>query len=419
MYGLADCNNFFVSCERLFRPDLNGKAVVVLSNNDGCAISRSNEAKALGIKMGQPMYQFRDLVRSGQVTVFSSNFMLYGDISHRIHATLAEAAPAIEIYSIDEAFLDLRGIPEEDLDDLGHRMHRLCMRNVGIPVSIGISRTKTLAKIASKLCKQYPALKGACVMKRPCDIEKVLRKFPVGDVWGIGRRLSARLALRGVSTAYDYFCLPREWVAANLGLPALRTWTELHGTPCISFGTEQASRQQICVSRSFAKEITDSEELFGQLALFTSMAAEKLRRQGSLAGEMTVFMRSDRFREDRPQHLLNRLCILDPATDDTSEMLAAARTAFRGMYREGIPIKKAGVVLGGIIPSGGRQLDLFDGKDREKGSRLMSVMDSINSREGRGSIAFASQDAAGIRMNRGHLSPQYTTKWEDIMTVKA
>ena len=211
MYGLADCNNFFVSCERLFRPDLNGKAVVVLSNNDGCAIARSNEAKALGIKMGQPLYQFSNLVFSGKVTVFSSNFMLYGDISHRVHATLREAVPAIEIYSIDEAFLDLTGIPDDRLDSLGHRLNRMCMRNVGVPVSVGISHTKTLAKIASKLCKQYPRLDGACFMKRPQDIEKVLRKFPVEDVWGIGRRYAARLHLHGVSTAFDFASLPEEW----------------------------------------------------------------------------------------------------------------------------------------------------------------------------------------------------------------
>lgn len=418
MFGLADCNNFFVSCERLFRPDLNGKPVVVLSNNDGCAISRSNEAKALGIGMGQPLYQFARLVESGQVTVFSSNFMLYGDISNRVHQTLRESVPSIEVYSIDEAFLDLRGIPDDSLDELGHRLNRLCMRNVGIPVSVGISHTKTLAKIASKLCKKYPRLGGACLMKRPQDIEKVLKSFPVSDVWGIGRRLTQRLAMRGVNTAYDFYCLPEQWVESRMGITGLRTWMELHSVPSISFEDQVEARQQICVSRSFAKEITDRDELYEQVALFTSMVCEKLRKQGSLASEVYVFMYTNRFRQSVEQMCLNRIEQLVPSTSDTLNVLRAVRFAFDAIYKKGVPIKKAGVILSGISQRRGHQLSLFTSEDSPESERLMSVIDRINRKEGPGCVSVASQASGGIRMNREHLSPQYTTKWDDILVVK-
>lgn len=419
MYALADCNNFFVSCERLFRPDLNGKAVVVLSNNDGCAISRSNEAKALGIAMGQPMFQFKHLVECGKVTVFSSNHTLYRDISSRIHSTLREEVPGIEVYSIDEAFLDLRGIPHEELAPLGHRLHRLCLKNVGIPVSVGISHTKTLAKIASKLCKRYPRLEGACVMERQADIEKVLRTMPAGDVWGIGRRISARLRMQGVATAYDYYCLEPQWVQRHLGLPGLRTWEELHGTSSIRFGQTEEGQKQICVSRSFAAEITDAEELFGQISVFVSMAAEKLRRQRSIASEIMVFIHTSRFKEASAAEFLNAVYDFETPTDDTLEIVAAARKAFVSAFRKGPGFKRAGVILSGITPKEGMQMSLFEQHDTEKSSRLMAAIDSINARQGRGSVSVASDDCRGIRMHRAHLSPQYTTKWSDIMTIDA
>ena len=235
MYALADCNNFFVSCERLFRPDLNGRPVIVLSNNDGCAIARSNEAKALGIRMGAPFFKISDIVKRHDVAVFSGNMELYGDMSRRVQQTLMEFAPAIERYSIDEAFLDLRGMPDTDFDALAKEISRRCLRDTGIPVSVGIAPTKTLAKIASKLCKQYPKLHGGCYMHREQDIEKVLRKFPVTDVWGIGRRFSKHLTERGVTTAFEFASLSKEWVQGLMGTTGLRTWRELHGEACIDF----------------------------------------------------------------------------------------------------------------------------------------------------------------------------------------
>ena len=288
MYGLCDCNNFFASCERVFRPELEGLPVVVLSNNDGCVIARSNEAKALGIRMGHPYFQIRDLEKRHNVAVFSSNFNLYGDMSRRVIWTLRRMVPAAEVYSIDEAFLDLRGIETGRLEELGRHISRTVRRNTGIPVSIGIAPTKTLAKIASKLCKEYPKLQGACLMYRPQDIEKVLRKFPIEDVWGIGRKHRRMLQAANVRTAWDFVQRPEAWIRGRMGVTGLRTWKELQGEACIDFESAPPAKQQITVSRSFAHELTQYEEIHTSVAAFVSMAAEKLRRQQSLCGEVTV-----------------------------------------------------------------------------------------------------------------------------------
>ena len=362
MYALADCNNFFVSCERVFRPDLEGLPVVVLSNNDGCAIARSNEAKRLGIKMGQPMFEFRHLIESGAVTVFSSNFSLYGDMSRRVQMTLSRFAPAIEVYSIDESFIDLTGLSQDtDFDLWAKTVSRECRRCTGIPVSVGVSPTKTLAKVASKLCKQYPATKGGCWMHRQQDIEKVLKKFPLEDIWGIGRRYTKRFK--------GYFG-------------------------------------------------TDLDELSAQVSMFCSMAVEKLRKQGSCCGCVTVFITTNRFHTDSGRNQFeSRLAQFLTPTDSTLEINTAVMHTLMDMFRKGYGYKRAGVVLGDIIPSGNVQQDIFDNTDRERHSRLMAVMDSINRREGRNTVGLASQSLDGIKMNREHLSPCYTTDWNDIITV--
>lgn len=282
MYALADCNNFFASCERVFRPELNGKPVIVLSNNDGCAVARSNEAKALGIKMGDPLFKIRDIVEKNHVHVFSGNFALYGDMSRRVQEVLRCYSPSIEVYSIDEAFLDLDGM-DVDFDKYAKEISRECWRQTSIPVSVGIAPTKTLAKIASKLCKRYPKLKGGCYMHRSQDIEKVLKNFPAEDVWGIGRRMMRRLEAMGVKTAWDYASLPEATVRMLFHLPGYRTWKELKGIPCIALEDMIEPRKTICVSRSFSKEITSLQELSEQIANFAEGAVTKLRSQHSIA----------------------------------------------------------------------------------------------------------------------------------------
>lgn len=419
MYGLCDCNNFYASCERVFRPELNGKPIVVLSNNDGCVIARSNEAKALGIRMGHPYFQIRPLVERHGVAVFSTNFTLYGDMSRRVIWTLRRMVPAAEVYSIDEAFLDLRGIDTDKLDELGHRISRTVRRDTGIPVSIGIAPTKTLAKIASKLCKQYPRLKGACLMHRPADIEKVLRRFPIEDVWGIGRQHRRMLQGAGVVTAWDFTSKPAAWVQRRMGVTGLRTWKELQGEACIDFETAPPAKQQITVSRSFAHELTEFAEVHTSVATFASMCAEKLRRQQSLCGEVTVFILTNRHREDLPQYYESATIRATVPTDDTLELVPLATEALRRIFRKGFGYKKAGVVLSDISSRSGRQTDLFDSVDRPRHARLMAALDETNRTMGRNKVVVASQGFEPLKMNRNHLSRQYTTAWEHIITVKA
>lgn len=417
MYALADCNNFFVSCERLFRPDLNGRPVLVLSNNDGCVIARSNETKALGIKMGDPFFRIAHLVRKENIAVFSSNYALYADISNRIRATLREFSDNIEVYSIDEAFIDLRDCRETDLAAFAREISRRCMRNVGIPVSVGISPTRTLAKIASKLCKQYPKLQGGCYMHRPQDIEKVLRKFPVEDVWGIGRRSLKKLLSVGIETAWDYRSLSENEVAFLFALPGKRTWMELRGIPCIDINQTIDAKQTISHSRSFAKEISDRETLKEQIANFASKVAEKLRSQSSLCVEMMIYAVTNRFKEDQPQSAISTLIRFPDATDSGRIIVSAACGALDSIYRKGLAFKKAGVCATRIEDSRIRQQSLFTSFDTEKEGRLMKAVDLINNLQGENTVRMAVQGGGKAVSLSEHRSPNYTTKWSDIPVV--
>lgn len=417
MYGLADCNNFFVSCERVFRPELNGKPVIILSNNDGCVIARSNEAKRLGIKMGHPYFQLEALIKRHHVTVFSSNYALYSDMSQRVQQTLRSLCPATEVYSIDESFLNLQGIKEEELDTFGHLVSAKVLKNTGIPISVGISHTKTLAKIASKLCKQYPKLRGSCYMHRPQDIEKVLKKFPIEDVWGIGRRFSVMLKSRNILTAYDFAQQPLDFVRNKMHLGGMKTWYELHGRPCIEFEAHIPDKQQIMVSRSFSKEINTVEEITQQISLFTSMATEKLRKQGSVCHAIQVFLLTNRFRHEQEQHYDNQLITLQAPSDSTVELVDIAVKTTAAIFRSGTYYKKAGVILTQFTPKESVQTVLFDEVDREKHDKLMHAMDKINEKQGQRTVVVATAGFDGVKMNRNHLSPNYTTNWNDILVI--
>lgn len=418
MYGLADCNNFYVSCERVFDPSLEGRPVIVLSNNDGCVIARSNEAKRLGIKMGQPYYQLRELIGRENVAVFSANFVLYGDMSRRVMSLLRKNVPATEVYSIDEAFLDLTGVEADLLDEFGHRLVRTVRRHTGIPISIGIAPTKTLAKIASKLCKQYPKLNGCCYMHRPEDIEKVLRRFPIGDVWGVGRRWVQMLERHGIRTAWDFTQLPPEWVRSRMSVVGLRMWKELRGEACIGFEQHPADKKQIATTRTFDRDIDDFEELHRRIAQYVAAAAEKLRRQHSLCGEIHVFILTNRHKENMPQYYENRLLKLPVPTDSTLELTAHAVWLLRQIFRPGIAYKRAGVILSDLRSKSGIQTDLFDATDRAKHDSLMKTVDALNDRFGRHRLVTAAEGFEPFKMNRNHLSQQYTTDWKQIIKVK-
>ena len=421
MFALADCNNFFASCERVFRPDLEGKPVIVLSNNDGCAVARSNEAKALGIPMGAPLFKIRDIVEKNHVAVFSSNFALYGDMSRRVQEVLRSFAPSVEQYSIDESFLDLRGVEKADMAAFARDISRTCRKLTGIPVSVGVAPTKTLAKIASKLCKQYPRLQGGCYMHRPQDIEKVLRRFPAADVWGIGRRSVKKLALLGVNTAWDFVQLREYDVRKQFALPGWRTWKELQGVPCVEFEDYIEPKQSICVSRSFAREIREVGELCGQVATFAESAVSKLRRQGSLAFEMAAFAMTNRFHEDDPQTFASQLVLFPDGTDDHAAVVMAAADAVRTFFNPRYGYKKAGVVFTRIAQKEGHTRSLFrDAEADARDERLSRALDTISATYGPGTVLFGIQGDGKVQSAREQQSPRRTTRWSEIphVTVK-
>ena len=418
MFALADCNNFFASCERVFRPDLQGKPVIVLSNNDGCAIARSNEAKALGIKMGAPLFKIRHLVEKHDIAVFSGNMALYGEMSQRVRWVLGEYAPSVEVYSIDEAFLDLRGMNDIDFDAYAKEISAQCWKMTSIPVSVGIAPTKTLAKIASKLCKQYPKLRGGCYMHRAQDIEKVLRKYPIEDVWGIGRKSAAKLHERYVKTAYEFTCLPESAVQKLMGITGVRTWKELQGIPCIEFEDGFEAKQSICVSRSFSTEIYDLKELQEQIANFASDMAEKLRKQHSVTSEVTVFAYTNRFKEDLPQTHSSALVTYTTPTAEQRTIVASAVQATSDLFRRGYGYKKAGVIATGIMDQSDIMQSMFEDTDSiEREHKITSALDAINSTFGAGTVKLAVQGSGHIKSTRENQSPHYTTRWTDLPKV--
>ena len=418
MFALADCNNFFASCERVFRPDLQGKPVIVLSSNDGCAVARSNEAKALGIKMGDPFFKIKNLVEKHGVAVFSGNMALYGDMSQRVRWVLEEFAPAVEVYSIDEAFLDLRGMNNIDFDNYAKEISARCWKMTSIPVSVGIAPTKTLAKIASKLCKQYPKLRGGCYMHRPQDIEKVLRKFPIEDVWGIGRRSAAKLHNIYIRTAYDFTQLHEAAVQKMMGVTGVRTWKELQGIPCIEFEDGFEAKQSICVSRSFSSEIYNLKELQEQIANFASTMAGKLRRQRSITSEIAVFAYTNRFKENLPQTHSSALISFTTPTADQRTIVARAVEATRELFAEGYGYKKAGVIATSIQNQGEMMHSLFEDTEAlEREHRITSALDAINSIYGDGAIKLAVQGEGRIKTTSEKQSPHYTTRLSDIPKV--
>ncbi len=420
MFALVDCNNFFVSCERAFQPHLEGKAVVVLSNNDGCAVSRSNEAKAMGIKMGTPFFLLKHLVDKGQLYACSSNYALYGDLSNRVMSLLADAVPQIEIYSIDEAFLHLDGIAPEKIPDFCRNLVAKIRKWVGIPVSIGVAPTKTLAKIASHFAKKHRGYRGVCMMDTEQKRIKALELTPIDDVWGIGRRLAPKMISKNVHTAYDFATRPREWVAANFNIMAVRTWEELNGR--ISHEEEREERRKsICTSRSFADMIEDEKELILRVSDFAGKCAQKLREEGSAAYDVTTFMYTNRFREDLDQYFPSATIRLDVAANSAQEIIGSALRAFRTIYRPGYKYKKAGVTVSNIIAADAIQGTMFDFDDelRRKNDKLSKVMDAVNASSEGSLLRLATQRpghyADGIRSD--FRSRLYSTSLDDIIEV--
>ena len=421
-FGLADCNNFYCSCERVFRPDLRNKPVVVLSNNDGCIVARSEESKRLGIKMGEPYFKIKDLLEKNNVAVFSSNYILYGDMSRRVMSLLSSYFPKISIYSIDEAFIDLSEISDLGyLKELSHKAVKSINKGIGIPISLGIAPTKTLAKMASVYAKKHKGYNGVCIIDNDDKREKALRLFPIGAVWGIGRKHSKRLEYNGIKTAWDFTQMSEGWVRREMSVTGLRTWKELRGESCIA-DEDMPHKKSICTSRSFPNQGLDKlEDLEEAVANFAAMCSKKLREQHTVCQTICVFAYGSRFRDDLPQNYINEIINLDVPTNDMQEIVSLAVKALKRNWKTGTYYyKKAGVVVYNIAEDKVVQGSLFDTVDRDKQASLSKVVDEINMRNGLDTVRIAVQGYNNNwHIKNEHISKQYTTNIKDIIVVKA
>jgi len=417
--GLADCNNFYASCERAFRPDLRNVPIAVLSNNDGCVIARSKELKDLGIKMGVPFYQMKDLVRKHGIAVFSSNYELYGDMSNRVMSSLASYVEETEVYSIDECFLNFTGFRNYDLHEYGRRIVREVSKGTGIPISLGIAPTKTLAKVANKFAKKYPAYKGSCVIDTPEKHRRALELTEVGDIWGVGRRHEKRLQQYNIKTALDLVSMPQAWIREQLTVVGERMWKELRGIPCIELAMEEPPKKTICTSRAFGEMVSDEEGLREAVANFAALCASKLRKQRSCATHVMVFIHTNNFREDLPQYAQNVIVRLPVPTNFTPEIVTHALAGLRSIYRPGYQFKKAGVIIMGITPDTAVQQNLFDNYDRDKHKKIMPIVDRLNSGFNRNLLVLGCQvGKQSWKMKQFHRSPCYSTRVNDFIHVK-
>jgi DNA polymerase V len=422
LLALVDCNNFYVSCERVFRPDLIGKPVAVLSNNDGCIVSRSQEVKDLGIKMGVPVYQVQDLIHKHHIQLFSSHYSLYGDLSARVMSVLEEFSPNLEVYSIDEAFLDLTGMCLKDPIAYGQEIRATVRRNTGIPVCVGLGPTKTLAKLANFAAKRWPRAGGVLDLSDLVRREKLMRIVPVNEVWGIGSRIAARLNQLGIHTIWDLARQPAERMQVQFNITVARTVLELNGIPCLELEAIAPDKQQIICSRSFSHRLTEYRELSEALAEFASRAAEKLRSQQSVAGHISVFIRTNPFNPHEPQYQRLAGVRLKAATQDTRIIVCEAHRLLKELFRPGYRYQKCGVQLSHIQPaSTTEQLDLFAMTVpgwKTDSPALMQTMDRINRRFPKGiAVAAAGFDKAW-QSKVERLSQRYTTDWRELLRVR-
>lgn len=412
MLALVDANNFFVSCEKVFNPKLEGKPVVVLSGNDGCVVARSQEAKALGIPMGAPAFEHQALFKKYGVFALSSNFALYLDMSRRLMQIIRSFAPAVEVYSIDEAFILLDGMKELDILALAAAMRQKIFQWTGLPVSIGIAPTKTLAKVANHHAKKVGVYFLSEEKRQPC-----LEAFAVHEIWGIGRRLAERLRKNEVYNAWQLACCNDAWLKRELSVVGLRLAWELRGTACLELEECEDAKKSISTAKSFDKPIESLDELSAILADYTAYVAEKLRRQQSLASYLVVHLSTNRH-ADEPQYSQEASCVLQQATDYTPALIDSAKRALKSIYKEGYKYKKVGVMLGNFVSERALPLDLFSkspARTRQKESKAMQVLDSINEKWGKKTLYFASQEPRRVR--KDFCTPRYTTSWDELLTV--
>ena len=416
--ALVDCNNFYASCERVFRPEWNGRPVGVLSNNDGCIIARSNELKDAGIPMGAPFFKYRDQLRKMKAVVVSSNYTLYGDMSARVMSVMGEFTPDIEIYSIDEAWLDLTGFKTDTLDAYARGIVATTTQCTGIPVAMGIAPTKVLAKIANRICKKRKIPGHVYNIGSADNLDAVLASVAVDDVWGIGRQWGIKLRLHGIHTALDLRNANDQEIKKRYNVVMQRIVLELRGIPCL-FEDDIQPKKQIIASRSFGARVSDLNSLLQSATMHATRAAEKLRKDGSVCGIMQVFIRSGKHNPKEPFFSRSANIKFPVSTADTRRLIAGACEGVRRIYKPGIRYAKAGVILNDLSPAHMVQGNFFDRPDSERSVALMETLDAINARYGRKTAFFASE---GIKhkwaMQRGHMTKHYTTNWNDILVVR-
>ena len=419
MLALVDCNNFYASCERVFNPKLEGKPIVVLSNNDGCVIARSDEAKALGIDMGTPAFMKEDFFNKNNVQVFSSNYVLYGSLSNRVIQTLSTFTPSIEMYSIDEAFLDFTGRKYFDLEETGKEIKKILKQNIGIPVSVGIAPSKTLAKMANRLAKKTKKNVGVHVLDNQNKINEVLNFTEVGDIWGVGGQYAKLLKQNGIKTAMDFVNVPEEWIRKNMSVVGQRTMNELKGIPCIELEEVPPSKKNICVARGFGKLLTAKEDVQEALANYVSIIAKKLRTGKLCTKHIHVFVQTNVHRKEDKQYFRSINIQLPVATSSSFELIHYANDALNRIFIDGYNYHKCGCIANDLIPENQIQFSVFDEIDRNRDQQIMNSVDIVNKRFGKDVVRFALQGySRKWILKQAKLSQCYTTRINEILTIK-
>jgi DNA polymerase V len=419
MFALVDCNNFYASCERVFNPKLDKKPIVILSNNDGCVISRSNEAKELGIPMGGPAFKYDPIFKKNKVYVFSSNFPLYGDMSNRVMSILSKYTPNIEIYSIDEAFLEFKGFENYNLEDYGKEIRKTILKWTGIPVSIGFAPTKALAKVANRISKKFDNKTGGVyVINSKEKKDKALKWLKIEDVWGIGFKHAARLKSYKINKAYDFTTLPDDWVRKQMSVVGLRLKKELEGESVLSLEESRSPKKAIATTRSFEKNITHFEGLKERVSTFSICCSEKLRNQKSNCNSIYVFVKSNRHQKNKLQYRNGIVMTLPYGSNSSITISKYAVEGLKKIYKKNIEYKKAGVIVMGLVPNNRTQLNIFE-KENPKHQILMKTLDFITKKEGTGKIKLGSQDLKRVwKMKQTRLSSRYTTELKEIIALK-
>jgi DNA polymerase V len=419
MFALIDCNNFYASCERVFQPHLNGKPVVILSNNDGCVIARSNEAKSLGIPMGAPAFKYKEVFQKNKVQIFSSNFTLYGDISNRVMSIISRYVPDVEIYSIDEAFIKFDGFSEEEANEKCSDIIKTILKWTGIHVSIGLAPTKSLAKVANRIAKKYSTrTKGFYSINNNEKRIKALKNISAGDIWGIGFQNEKKLLKVNVKSGMDFVNLPDQWVKKNMSIIGLKLKKELEGIPTLNIEEGKIGKKSIATTRSFESEISSLNDLIERITTFSVVAAKKLRRQNSECNMISVFIRSNPFKQNDDKYHFSLTGSLPFSTNSSIEISKFAVKLLTKIYSKNKSYKKAGIILMGLSPQSSHQFSLFD-QNIDKQKKLMRSIDNIDNKYGLYKVRLASQDQKRIwKMKRQKLSRNYTTEIDEVLIVK-